>query len=130
MIGMASKPSSSAPFFTAATQLASNFTGGEYQISLKSMVRPLALQASSAATFSSAAILERMVSSGWRKSTVKKTLPGMVFRELGLLVIIPTVAQAKGWFAWPILLTAVTTLAAPTSASLRTFMGVGPAWAS
>ena len=35
-----------------------------------------------------------VASSGWRKSTVKNTRPGIVLRELGLTWIKPTVAQA------------------------------------
>src|SRR5262245_15552166 len=127
MIGMLGWPNSSAPDFTAATQLALNFTGGEYQISLKSSCRPFFAAASSEAALAPAAIFDSTASSGWRRSMVKNTLPGIVLRELGLDWMRPTVAQAKGWFSCPMRLIAETTCAAPTSASLRTFMGVGPA---
>ena len=75
-------------------------------------------------------IAARVSSSGWRRSTVKKTLPGIVLREFGLESTKPTVAQALGGKAWPSRLTASIMRAAATSASLRSGIGVGPAWAS
>jgi hypothetical protein len=60
---------------------------------------------------------------------VKNTRPGIVLREFGLSWTKPTVAQAWGAWAWPMRLTASIIRAAPTSASRRRFIGVGPACA-
>ena len=44
-----------------------------------------------------ASMADRRSSSGWRKSTVNQTSPGITLRLLGWLRIMPTVAQALGW---------------------------------
>ena len=82
------------------------------------------------AALSSASIAARVSSTGWRKSTVKKTLPGIVFLEFGETSSMPTVEHAFGWFARPMRFTVSTMREAPTSASRRRGIGVGPAWAS
>ena len=60
----------------------------------------------------------------------EETRPGIVFREFGETSIMPTVEHAFGWCARPMRFTASTMRAAPTSASRRRRIGVGPAWAS
>ena len=61
---------------------------------------------------------------------MKKTRPGIVFREFGETSSMPTVEQAFGWFASPMRFTASTMREAPTRASRRRGIGVGPACAS
>src|SRR5215471_20524721 len=67
--------------------------------------------------------------SGWRKSTVRKTSPGMTLRLFGLFSITPTVPTAFGR-SRAIASTLSITRAAPTSAFLRSFIGIAPACAS
>src|SRR6516162_3786222 len=71
----------------------------------------------------------RIFSSGWRKSTVKNTSPGMTLRLLGRLSIKPTVPTASGT-SRAIAPMRSTIWAAPTSASLRSRIGIAPACAS
>ena len=71
-----------------------------------------------------------MPASGWRKSTVKNTLPGITLPRVRA-----TPASCPRWrrlrrLLMPMRLTAWTICATPTSASLRRCIGVGPAWAS
>jgi hypothetical protein len=87
-------PRSSAAVRTAETQLSANFTGGEYQICLKSSSRPISLHHLLRLGADGRIHLRQGLVAWMAKSMVKKTLPGMVFRELGLTCIMPTVAQA------------------------------------
>ena len=69
---------------TAATRAGSNGVGGKYQNSLTTTSSPpLAAAALSQACRSSRSITLSTASSGWRKSTVKKTRPGIVLRDSG-----------------------------------------------
>ena len=67
-----------------------------------------------------------MSASGWRKSTEKKTRPGITLRELGLTSSMPTVARASG-VASPRRTVSATMVDAAASASRRRSIGVVPA---
>ena len=68
-------------------------------------------------------------SSGWRRSTVKNTSPGMTLGEFGFTSNRPTVATASGACAIAIPCTSPTMRDAHSSASLRrASIGVVPAW--
>ena len=63
---------------------------------LEAAQKPIGAAAAAQACRSSRSITVSTASSGWRKSTVKNTRPGIVLRELGLTWRKPTVAQAEG----------------------------------
>ncbi len=69
-------------------------------------------------------------SSGARRSTLKRTRPGITLRELGNSSIVPTVLRAWGLRSTAMRLTSMTSSLAASSASRRSSMGVGPACAS
>ena len=104
--------------------------GAKYQISSISQARPASTAMASQAARNSAAMALSVPSSGWRRSTVKNTRPGMVLREFGLEFSTPTVATACGGREVAMRRTSVTMPAAPARASLRRSMGVVPAWDS
>ena len=68
--------------------------GGKYQKSTISMRTWFSFAKVAEKAFNVRSMLLSVSSTGWRKSTVRKTLPGITFRELGLTSICPTVAQA------------------------------------
>ena len=87
-------PPCSAAVRTAETQSASKGVAGNCQKSTMSTVQPAASAISVNSARSRSFIAASVSSSGCRRSTVKKTLPGIVLREFGLDSTKPTVAQA------------------------------------
>ncbi len=78
----------------------------------------------------SSCILLSTAPSGWRKSTVKKTLPGMTLREFGRTSTSPTVPMPAGGWLSATWLTPSVTRAQASMASFRVGIGVAPAWLS
>ena len=62
-----------------------------------------------------------------RRSTVMRTSPGTTLREFGFTCMWPTVPRALSGYSRAMRLTSSTRRLAAISASLRRFMGVGPA---
>jgi hypothetical protein len=82
--------------------------------------------ASPAAARKTSSIRARVASSGWRGSTVKRTTPGMVVRELGLTSNWPTVLTACGEWHSATRRTAQIMADAVTRASRQTGKGAEP----
>ena len=129
-ICMASHPTVAAARRTASMQPASKRSGDWCQISSSPRCSPAAEQIAAASASRADRMEESLSSSGCRRSTVRLTCPGMVLREFGWTSSWPTVAHAPGRCSRPMRLTASTMRAAPSSASRRVRIGVGPAWAS
>ena len=87
---------------TAATQPRSKRSGDWCQISSRCNSRPPAAQIAAASASRAAFMAASRSSSGWRRSTLNATRPGIVLRELGCTASDPTVAHAPGRWAWPI----------------------------
>ena len=77
-------------------QSGSKRTAGESQTFFTSWSRPISAATAGTASKSLRSITSSTASSGWRKSTVKKTWPGITLRELGLTSTRPTVPTAEG----------------------------------
>ena len=111
-------------------QASSNFTVGEYQMFSSFSSQPMSVVILPAITLSSLSIWLNTESSGWRRSTEKKTDPGITLREFGFTSTKPTVETASGAWFRAITLTPSTIRAQASMASFRKCIGVLPAWLS
>src|SRR5215218_4797921 len=87
-------PISSAAVWTASTTSGAKGVGSLVQKRLTPTVTPVWLSTSLASRSSPATSRSRVVASGWRRSTLIVTLPGMVLITFGSAAIRPTVPTA------------------------------------
>ncbi|MNQ92276.1 hypothetical protein D3C85_1076950 [compost metagenome] len=124
---MAARPRRAAPSRTLPTRSRSKGVGGKYCTCLTSTVTPCRSATSAQAASQRSSMPASVASSSCRRSTVKRTWPGMTLRDPGWAWISPTVPRPWGWLSLAMPTTVWSRKLAAYSASRRIGIGVGPA---